>query len=209
MEGLRHSLLAPSVTSVLMIFGVAHAMKEYVTVKYAAKDDNGKPLLPHPYAPWKPLSSKDPKHVEAAEKALRGYRMFENVKEWTFLSLPSTFLYYVNICVLFWRHHQTNKPCSLIPSFLPSYSLSYLVMWIFSIYGSTLPFMTTTIMDGITVASGLFYFYATSKFISGYIQSTEGRISAFQMRRRTSEFWLFGSIISLFWFAVDKFFLSK
>ena len=82
-------------------------------------------------------------------------------------------------------------------------------MWIFSVYGSTLPFMTTTIMDAVTVASGLFYFYATSKFVTGYIESTEKRITAFQMRRRTSEFWLFGSIISLLWFCVETFVLSK
>jgi len=53
--------------------------------RYAAKDDNGKSLLPHPYAPWTPVP---PKNQAQADEAYRAYKMYENVKEWTFLSLP-------------------------------------------------------------------------------------------------------------------------
>lgn len=85
MEALRHTLLAPTGATVLMIFGSFDAMKTMVAVKYAAKDDNGKPLFPHPFAPW---TKVDPKYEQEAGKVLRAHRMFENIKEWTFLSLP-------------------------------------------------------------------------------------------------------------------------
>lgn len=90
MEGLRHSLLAPAGASIMIMFSVADAMKTSIAVRSEAKDDNGKPLFPHPYAPW---SKVDPKHQDKADKAYRGYRMFENVKEWTFLSLPLMWIY--------------------------------------------------------------------------------------------------------------------
>lgn len=89
MEGLRHSLLAPAGGTFLMVVGCAQAMKEMVAVRYASKDDNDKPLLPHPYSPWDKV---DPKYQDQADKAYRAFKMFENVKEWTFLSLPCMWL---------------------------------------------------------------------------------------------------------------------
>lgn len=85
MEGLRHSLLAPSGATVLMLFGTFDAMKKMIMVRYASVDDNGKPLFPHPYEPWQTV---DPKYKEQAGKAYRAFKMFENVKEWTLMSLP-------------------------------------------------------------------------------------------------------------------------
>jgi len=58
-----------------------------IKVRYAAKDDNAKPLLPHPYKPWE-TAGKEEKHKEIIEKAYRAFKMYENVKEWMFISLP-------------------------------------------------------------------------------------------------------------------------
>jgi hypothetical protein len=41
--------------------------------------------LPHPYCPWEKV---DPKYQVKADTAYRAYKMFENVKEWTLLSIP-------------------------------------------------------------------------------------------------------------------------
>lgn len=86
MEGLRHTLFAPSTTTFMMVCGVAHAMSAMIKPRYKCKDENGKPLLPHPYEPWK--VPDDPKSKEATDKAYRAFKMFENVKEWTFLTMP-------------------------------------------------------------------------------------------------------------------------
>ncbi|CAB9497001.1 expressed unknown protein [Seminavis robusta] len=90
MEGLRHSLLAPSGATVVIIFGTLDAMMTMIKTKYSAKDDNGKMLFPHPFAPW---TKVDPKYEDQADKALRAWRMFENVKEWTFMSLPLMWIF--------------------------------------------------------------------------------------------------------------------
>ncbi len=91
MEALRHSLFAPSATTFVMVFGCVQAMMEMVKLRYAAKDDNGKPLLGHPYEPWN--APADPKYKDAVDKAYRSFKMFENVKEWTFLSLPIMWIF--------------------------------------------------------------------------------------------------------------------
>ena len=75
----------PAVSTTFILFGVMHGMMEMVKAKYSAKDDNGKWLFPHPYQPWKNV---DPKYQDKADKAFRTFKMFENVKEWTFLALP-------------------------------------------------------------------------------------------------------------------------
>lgn len=86
MEALRHSLFAPSVTTIFMVFGCAHGILEMVKLRYACKDDNGKPLLPHPYEPWN--APTDPKYKDSVDAVYRAFKMVENIKEWTFLSLP-------------------------------------------------------------------------------------------------------------------------
>ena len=158
MEALRHSLLAPSGATVLMVFGTFDALKSMVTVRYAAKDDNGKFLFPHPYEPWKTV---DPKYQEQADNAYRAFKMFENVKEWTLLSLP--------------------------------------VMWVFSIYGGGMPYVTDPIMDGLIVASGGLYMLGNHWYIRGYLSAPEKRLTGFKIRRRVVEFWLFGSFFSVVW----------
>lgn len=91
MEALRHTLFAPSMTSFLMVFGCVQALMEMIKPRYAAKDDNGKPLLPHPYEPWN--TPTDPKYKETVDKVYRAFKMFENVKEWTFMSLPIMWIF--------------------------------------------------------------------------------------------------------------------
>ena len=86
MEALRHSLFAPSTTTVMMVYGIINAMSCMIRDRYKCKDDNGKPLLPHPYEPWN--SPTDPKYKEATDKAYRGFKTFENVKEWAFITMP-------------------------------------------------------------------------------------------------------------------------
>lgn len=86
MDSLRYSLMAPAGATVVMTLGCFHAMLEMIKTRYAAKDDNGKPLLPHPYTPWTPMVAA--KNQEKADDAYRAFKMFENVKEWTLLSLP-------------------------------------------------------------------------------------------------------------------------
>lgn len=90
MEALRHSLAIPSLTTSFIILGCMHAMSEMVKVKYSAVDEHGKPLLPHPYQPW---TATDPKYKEKTDKAFRCFKMFENVKEWTFLALPNMWIF--------------------------------------------------------------------------------------------------------------------
>jgi hypothetical protein len=141
-----------------MLLGCFSAMMEMVKTRYAAKDDNGKPLLPHPYAPWVPVETK---YQAKADKAYRGFKMFENVKEWTLMSLP--------------------------------------LMWLFWLYGGTLPYITEPLMDGAVVASSLAYVVGTHWYIFGYIESPEKRLKGFNLRRRACEFWLFGSLASFVW----------
>jgi hypothetical protein len=93
MEALRYSLFAPSATTVMMVFGIANAMSAMIKTRYQCKDDNGKPLLPHPYEPWNVPS--DPKYKDVTDKAYRAFKMFENVKEWTFMALPVMWVFAV------------------------------------------------------------------------------------------------------------------
>merc|ERR1712238_190998 len=91
MDALRHSLLAPTCGTFVMVLGCVDSMMAMIKVRYGAKDDNGKPLLPHPYKPWEIAGGGDEKegqHKEIADKAYRAFKMFENVKEWTSISLP-------------------------------------------------------------------------------------------------------------------------
>eukprot|EP00339_Tiarina_fusa_P030148 CAMPEP_0117084810 /NCGR_PEP_ID=MMETSP0472-20121206/59682_1 /TAXON_ID=693140 ORGANISM="Tiarina fusus, Strain LIS" /NCGR_SAMPLE_ID=MMETSP0472 /ASSEMBLY_ACC=CAM_ASM_000603 /LENGTH=167 /DNA_ID=CAMNT_0004813935 /DNA_START=18 /DNA_END=521 /DNA_ORIENTATION=+ len=93
MEGLRHSLLVPAGSTVLMVMGCFHAMKEQISARYAVKDDKNESLLPHPYAPW---ASVPKEYQSKADDAYRAFKMFENVKEWTLLGIPlmwTSFLY--------------------------------------------------------------------------------------------------------------------
>lgn len=92
MDALRHSLMAPAGGTVLMLVGCFHAMIEMIKIRYAAKDDNGKPLLPHPYSPWMPV---EPKYQDKADAVYRAFKMFENVKEWTLLSLPLMWVFWL------------------------------------------------------------------------------------------------------------------
>ena len=91
MEALRHSLFAPSTTTFLLTVGCVQAMMEMVKIRYAAKDENGKPLVRHPYEPWNVPT--DPKYKEALDKVYRSFKMFENIKEWTFMSLPLIWIF--------------------------------------------------------------------------------------------------------------------
>eukprot|EP00934_Nitzschia_sp_Nitz4_P002907 Nitzschia sp. Nitz4//scaffold7_size249615//228970//229473//NITZ4_001215-RA/size249615-processed-gene-0.164-mRNA-1//1//CDS//3329558556//2897//frame0 len=93
MEALRFSLVAPMTNTILMTFGVAHAMKEMIKIRYACKDEEGKLLLPHPYAPWEKV---DPKYQDQVDSAYRAFKMFENVKEWAFLCLPPMWIVALN-----------------------------------------------------------------------------------------------------------------
>lgn len=104
MDALRYSLMAPAGATVLMTLGCFHAMSEMSKSRYAAHDDNGKPLLPHPYTPWKPVLGA--KNQEKADDAYRAFKMFENVKEWTLLSLP--------LMWTFWLY-AGSLPLSVIP----------------------------------------------------------------------------------------------
>ena len=78
MEALRHSLFAPSTTTVMMVYGIVNAMSCMIRDRYKCKDDNGKPLLPHPYEPWN--SPTDPKYKEATDKAYRGFCHWEQLE---------------------------------------------------------------------------------------------------------------------------------
>jgi len=71
---------------VMMACGIANAMSTMLAVRYKCKDDNAKLLLPNPYEPWN--APTDPKYKEATDKAYRSFKMFENVKEWNFMSMP-------------------------------------------------------------------------------------------------------------------------
>ena len=158
MDAMRQSLMAPAGATIFMLFGCFSAMKEMVKTRYAAKDDNGKPLLPHPYSPWVPV---DPKHQDKADTAYRAFKMFENVKEWTLMSLP--------------------------------------LMWLFWLYGGTLPYVTEPMVDGAVVLSSLAYSVGTSWYIFGYIEDASKRLKGFKLRRKVCEFWLFGSAGSFLW----------
>merc|ERR1712183_997593 len=53
----------------------------------------GKPLLPHPYKPWDVPKSEKQKLL--FDKNYRAFKMYENVKEWTFMSLPAMWIFAV------------------------------------------------------------------------------------------------------------------
>eukprot|EP00980_Cylindrotheca_fusiformis_P000879 scaffold232_cov91-Cylindrotheca_fusiformis.AAC.4 len=86
MEEIRHTLFAPAASSFLLIMGVLSAVQENVKHRYLAKDDNGKLLLSHPYSPWEVPA--DSKYKKLTDRAWRAFKMTENIKEFTFASLP-------------------------------------------------------------------------------------------------------------------------
>lgn len=147
-----------------MLYGCFHAMMEMISVRYQVKDDDGKLIFAHPYEPWKPV---DPKYKKDADKAYRAFKMFENVKEWTFMSVP--------------------------------------FLWIFALYGGCLPYVDEDIVDVAVIVSSTIYAFGTNRFISGYIESPEKRLSGFKIRRRACEFWLFASVGSILFAAVQRF----
>lgn len=71
--------------------GTFDAMMTMIKIRYSKVDDNGKSLLPHPYQPWDKPS--DPKYQSDFDDAYRASKMFENVKEWTLMSLPIMWCY--------------------------------------------------------------------------------------------------------------------
>ena len=68
-----------------MTFGIFDAMKKMIPPRYNVKDDKGNKLLDHPYKPW---TKVPPENQQAADDAYRAFKMFENVKEWTMVSMP-------------------------------------------------------------------------------------------------------------------------
>lgn len=78
-------------------------------------------------------------------------------------------------------------------------------MWVFAVYGGSLPFLTDGMMDGVVLVSGAVYAVATRMFMSGYMDSPEKRLSGFKLRRKVFEFWLFGSAVSLAWSGLGRY----
>ncbi|KAL3911217.1 MAG: hypothetical protein SGILL_007369 [Bacillariaceae sp.] len=150
--------MAPAGGTIFMILGCFSAMKEMIKTRYACKDDNGKPLLPHPYSPWVPV---DPKYQDKVDTAYRGFKTFENIKEWTLMSLP--------------------------------------LMWLFWLYGGSLPYVTQPMVDGAVILSSIGYMVGTNWYMFGYIEDASKRLSGFQLRRKVCEFWLFGCAGSFLW----------
>lgn len=168
MDALRHSLLAPSCGTFVMVLGCVDSMMAMIKVRYSAKDDDGKPLLPHPYKPWEiPGGGGDEKdggkHAAIADKAYRAFKMFENVKEWTAMSLPFMWTFAV--------YGKGMAGC---------------------------PYVSDDLVDGAVVLSSLVYAYANRKYTRAYIESTEKRTKSFYLRTNVVKFWLAGSAISLF-----------
>ena len=52
---LQFSLLAPAAGTMGILLGVIGAMMRSSKVRYAVVDSQGKKVLEHPYAPWKPV----------------------------------------------------------------------------------------------------------------------------------------------------------
>mmetsp|Transcript_58627 Transcript_58627/g.143367 ORF Transcript_58627/g.143367 Transcript_58627/m.143367 type:complete len:127 (+) Transcript_58627:338-718(+) len=78
-------------------------------------------------------------------------------------------------------------------------------MWIFKLYGGCLPFVDDDMVDVAVLVSSAVYAYATSQYISGYIESPSKRMFGFKVRRRVCEFWLFGSVGAIVWAAAQRF----
>jgi hypothetical protein len=150
--------MAPAGGTIFMLFGCFNAMSEMVKTRYAVKDEKGKSLLPHPYSPWIPVEAK---YQDKADAAYRAFKMFENVKEWTLMSLP--------------------------------------LMWLFWLYGDSLPFVNESLIDGAVTLSSVAYMVGTNWYTFGYIEGPEKRMKGFRLRRRVCEFWLFGSAGSFLW----------
>lgn len=179
MDGLQHSLLAPTCGTFILVLGCVDAMMQMVHVRYSAeaKDEQGKSLLPHPYKPWEvPVSKPDstqPPPPEIYDKAYRAFKMYENVKEWTFLSLPLmwTFAVYGKNAV---------QPCVAFVAASP---------WI--------PMTTETMIDSTVVLTSVLYAVANRQYVTGYIASVDGRIPPFYRRTNIVKFWLTASALSL------------
>lgn len=71
MEDLQKALLPAAVGVVGMTFSTVGAMMAMIKTRYAMKDDNDKPLFPHPYKPWDKV---DEKHSADAQTAYRCFR---------------------------------------------------------------------------------------------------------------------------------------
>jgi hypothetical protein len=91
MEGLRTAFMAPAAGTILMVLGCASSIFAMNKVRYGVKDDNGKPLLTHPYTPWQVHKG----HEEECDNAYRCFKMYENVKEWAFFSMPLMWIFSV------------------------------------------------------------------------------------------------------------------
>ena len=116
---------------------------------------------------------------------------------YSFLSITSPF---------FWLVYSQQLHCLLvhIDKFLfPGFSVPF--MWIFKLYGGCLPFVDDDMVDVAVLVSSAVYAYATSQYISGYIESPSKRMFGFKLRRRVCEFWLFGSVCAIVWAAAQRF----
>lgn len=83
------------------------------------------------------------------------------------------------------------------------------MMWIFSLYGGGLPYVTDNIMDVATIGSSLAFGIANTMYATGYIESTQGRLKAFAIRKTVIQFWLYGAVIGVGCGALNKFGIWK
>jgi hypothetical protein len=145
------------------------SMMEMIKVRYSdeAKDpETGKSLLPHPYKPWTEPSNDKQKAI--FDKAYRSFKMFENVKEWTFMSLP-----------LMWTFAVYGK------------SVTSGMRSMFGVNAKD------CYVDGLVVVSALLYSITNRQYSKGYVRSPEERVQPFYLRTNVVKFWLFGSGSSL------------
>ena len=87
---LQELLLPGAAGTVCMVISTALTIVDQSKVRYAAVDDNGKSVLPHPYRPWAPVPDGC---KAAADKAYRAYKAYTNCVEWCLLSLPPFWLF--------------------------------------------------------------------------------------------------------------------
>ena len=75
--------------------------------------------------------------------------------------------------------------------------LSLPVMWLFQIYGSSIPYVEQHHIDVATVGLSGLWFVAAQKYVAGYIKDADDRSGGFKRRTQVFKVWAFGSIAAI------------
>ena len=83
--------------------------------------------------------------------------------------------------------------------------LSLPIFWLFSVYASSLPFVSDNISDIVSFGTAIAWAVGNYLYISGYTQSAAGRMTGFRIRTLVFRTWFYLSFPALLIVALKRF----